>query len=116
MENTCLVPTELKMFFQVEGDENIYCIIHSCHFQSAKQSVLSTIWMKEYTDISMNVFNTYKDMTSTTLINGTQPIYRIVDVKSIHAHCLLVPYHQSSCFTLLISNPDTWANEFHSVT
>ena len=115
-ETTYLVPGKLKMFFQVEGNSTLYAVVHSCQFQSAKQSILSTIWMKEYKDIPETCFSQYKEMKTTKLMIGERPIYCVIDVSSVHAHCLLIPHHHNTCFFLLISNPNTWANEFHCIT
>ena len=110
------VPAELKMIFQIENDNTYYCIVHSCYFNSDKRSVLSTMWMKEYADIGEVRFKEYKTMKSTSIMKGQKPIYWIVEAASIHAHCLLVPYHKSSCFFIEISIPIEWTNEFHTNT
>ncbi|HEY9299394.1 MAG TPA: hypothetical protein VIQ31_24145, partial [Phormidium sp.] len=95
---TKLVPAELKMIFQIENDDTCYCVVHSCYFRSEESLVLSTMWMKEYLDINENLFTEYKNMDSTSIIQGEKPIFRVIEAESIHSHCLLLPYHPSSCF------------------
>lgn len=113
---TKLVPAELKMIFQIENDNTCYCVVHSCYFRSEVMSVLSTMWMKEYMDVNENLFTEYKNMDSSSIITGNKPIFRVIEAESIHSHCLLLPYHQSSCFYIEINDSQTWANEFHEFT
>lgn len=110
-----LVPAEMKMCFQLKNESTYYCIVHSCHYQYAQQLVLSTMWLKEYENVPTTMFNHFREMDETTLIIGHNPIYQVVKMNTVHSHCLLVPYHSLSCFFLLISNPNTWANEFHHI-
>ena len=64
------------------------------------------MWMKEYHDIPVARFNEYKTMQTISPIEGHKPIYCIVEAESIvNRHCLLILFHASSCFWLLIKDP-----------
>ena len=108
-----LVPAQLQVFFQLENDDIIYCIIHSCHFKSVKSSVISHIWMKEYIDVGLRSFGVYLECTDSEPIIGNNPVFRVVELASVHSHCLLIPYQKLSCFYQQIHNPTTWSNEFY---
>ena len=112
---TTNVPGKLIAMFQIEDEEQLYCMIHSCYFQSHKQTVLLSMWMKEYQDVPESKFNQHKTMSLSSILVGTKPIYRVVEAESIVNHCLLIPYYASSCFYLLIKDATEWANEFHQI-
>ena len=65
-EEDTLVPAEIKMFFQFESESTLYSIIHSCHYRNEKMSVLSVIWMKEYYNVSISEFPSYKTNNAKT--------------------------------------------------
>lgn len=116
MVNTTNVLAKLKCMFQFSDSRQIYCVIQSCAFQSDKQSNLSTIWMKEYVNISNSKFNHHKFMNKTNLLIGTEPKYCIVEAETIVKHCLLIPYCIPSCFYILIKDPSLWSDLFHTIT
>ena len=114
-DNTAQVLCELMSMFQIENKDTLYCVIHSCHFQSNKTLVLSSMWMKEYYDVPVSRFNEYKTLQLTSPLEGEKPLYCIVEADSIVKHCLLIPYHAPSSFFLLIKDPIEWSKEFHSI-
>jgi hypothetical protein len=115
IDNTTHVPCQLVSMFQIQDIQTLYCVIHSCHFQSNKISVLSSMWMKEYYDVPVSRFNEYKTLQVTSPMENHKPVYCIVEADSIVKHCLLIPYHVSSCFFLLIKDPSEWSKEFYSI-
>ena len=110
-ENSRLVPAELQMFFQIENNSVLYCVIHSCHYKNEKSSVLSRIWMKEYDGVAVSNFSNYKS-DYLTISSDTNPLFRVVECDSIHSHTLLMPFKHQSWFVLQIIHPTKWANEF----
>lgn len=110
-----LVPAQLKMIFQIKDNNNYYCVIHSCYDHFDPMSVLSYIWMLEYEDVPVELFSTYKTYQKEDMNAGLKPIYRVVKHKSIHSHCLLIPFDETSTFVLQIKHPNEWANEFLNI-
>ena len=114
-DDSAQVPCQLVSMFQIQDEEQLYCVIHSCHFKSKQLSVLSSMWMKEYHDVPESRFDKYKNMQLASLVAGRKPIYCIVEAESIVKHCLLIPYCGSSCFFLLIRDPIEWSDEFYTM-
>ena len=72
--------------------------------------------MKEFADVSVREFMTYKEMTPHNNEEIATPYLQIVECNSIHSHCLLMPYSkQNNYFVLQIKHPDEWANEFFEI-
>ena len=61
LEGNELVMAHIHMFSQMENDDAIYFVTHSCHLHFKKVLFLTIIWMKMYNDILINDFNRYKD-------------------------------------------------------
>lgn len=113
--DTIYVPCTILSMFQIKDKEQLYCVVHSCHYQSDKLSVLSSIWMKEYQDLPVARFKEYKTMQPAFPLVGKKPIYCIIEAESVVKHCLLIPYHAESCYSLLIKDVVKWAEEFHQI-
>ena len=105
--STKLIPAELRMMFQIEDNDNMYGLIHSCEDESRKQSVLSYVWKKEYV----------KKSTSKATNGSLQrrPIYQIIELKSIHSHCLLLPMDKENNESLQIIDSNKWAQAFYKL-
>ena len=106
--STKIIPAELRLMFQIEGDDNIYGLIHSCKDESRKHSVLSYVWKKEYV---------LKKSTSKSTNGNLQkrPVYQIIELKSIHSHCLLLPMDKDNSQTLQIVDSDKWGQAFYKI-
>ena len=110
-----LVPAQLQMLFQIERDDTIYCIIHSCHSRSQYISVLTDLWMKMYDDIPISEFNKYRDCDIDNCMTGNKPSFTVIEMEAIESHCLLVPYQKNSCFFIKVKKPELWPDEFHEI-
>jgi len=106
-----LVPAEIQIFFQFEDDPTMYSLVHSCHYRHEKSSVLSYMWMKEYRGVPVSSFPTYKTNQEVN-VSDKDPIFRVVQCKSIISHCLLLPFKPDTCFMLEVIHPSKWADEF----
>lgn len=114
--NTCLIPGEIRYIFQIEGDDNYYAIIHLCTGESTQLSVLTYIWEKEYTNHCSSKAKKLKAYVNMDIKQDNTPIYQVINVTSIHKHCLLIPLGQTSCQVIQISDSNNWANAFYDIS
>ena len=101
------------MIFKLKDDDSLYAMIHSCHEQSHKLSVLTYVWRKEYENpnsLKIAKFKPYQNIQNT---QNMQPIYQIVSFDSIHGHTLLFPLERNGDQILQVVHPNKWANAFY---
>lgn len=106
------VPAEMRMFFKLGANPQIYAVIHSCHNKHTKHSVLTHIWVKEYTNDTKATVKATVPYDPCDDCSNKTPLYRVVPCEAIQSHCLLMPMKENSQQVLQIHCPTTWADKF----
>ena len=86
-----LIPAEIRMMFQMEGDGTFYALIHSCHEQSHKLLVLSYVWTKEHIGKTATKRSKHRPYECIDYGLDKKPVYQVIEMSSVHSHCLLLP-------------------------
>ena len=114
--SSTLCPAELVTFVWI-NENKIYAVIHSCHEQNSRNSVITYCWCREYvneTHGEVQVQNELINIRDTSHDNteGLKRLLRVVDANTIEKHTLCVPFHDKSKFVIQIADQTKWANCF----
>ena len=108
-------PCTAEDIFYFGNEEQNYAVIHSCHENFKKHSVLSNLWVKEYqndTPASLRSMDAYGDENDCSI---KVPLLRVIMCEAIHSHCLLMPVNDSSQHVIHINCTSTWADEVFTI-
>ena len=124
-----LVPAKIMCFVQCENNP-LQAVVHSCHSQSRKVSVLTNHWRLEFqndeihkTDVQDLENNSVNDSDIGEEIEPPQyhlsddaseklPLLRFVSVDVIERHCLMLPYHEKSHYLMQVIDFQKWPSRF----
>jgi hypothetical protein len=115
VERVSLIPARILGFVK-DSDDQLFAIIHSCHENPKKESVLTRRWRLEFED-DKNPLGDHICPTDVSLDDTStkSPLIRKVLVDCMERHCLMLPYHAKSHFLLELIPQDKWPDEFSEV-
>jgi hypothetical protein len=111
--STKLIPAKIWMIFKLKDDDSLYAMIHSCHEESHRLSVITYVWRKEYVEQQTSKQSKFKPYVNIQNIKNMHPIYQIITFESVYGHTLLLPLERNGDQILQIVHPDKWANAFY---
>ena len=113
--SSTLIPAEVRIMFQIEGDDTYYALIHSCHEQHHKLLVLTYVWTKQYVGEKIKKLSKLKPYKEFKFGKDKKPLYQIIEIDSIHSHCLLLPLDDTGVQVLQVINTNKWADAFYKI-